>query len=508
MPSNTTRIVKNTLMLYFRQVLIMMVGLYTVRVVLETLGAEDYGIYNLVGGVVAMLGFISDTMASASQRFFSFELGRKDYEQLQKIFNLNIIIYMLIAIVFLALAETVGIWFLKSKLIIPNNRITTVIIIYQFSVLSFLCTTMVTPYRAAIMAHEKMEIMAYISIVEALLKLTVVFILKFIQIDKLQLYGILLFASSLIVNIIYLVTCYSKFQECKKVSFYWNRTLFKENISYAGWSLIGTAAELVKNQAVNILINQFFNPIIVAARAIAVTVNNVVLKFSLNLSVSIRPQIVKYYANDEKDNLFKLMFLGTKGTYVLMYIFALPLMIEMPIVFMLWIKNPPEYTILFTRLALINALFETLSLPVESTVQATGKIKLYQILVGSVILLNLPIAWVVLMAGLPPYSVMYVSICLTLAAFVLKLLLVKRVIDFSIVQFIREVMFQIITITVISAVPAILICNFMKQNMLRLFTVTVASVFLTGAASYFIIFDKSQRENIKNVLLIRLWKKL
>jgi O-antigen/teichoic acid export membrane protein len=386
MTTNTACIAKNTLMLYFRHILIILVSLYTVRVVLETLGAEDYGIYNVVVGVVTMLGFLSGSMASASQRYFSFELGRGDYEQLKRIFSLNLMIYAMIAIVVLLLAETIGLWFVNTKLILPRDRMDAVQWIYHCSIISFLVSIMATPYMSSLIAHEEMKIYASVSIVETLLKLGIVFLLKIIPLDKLQLYGILLCVVTIINTEIYREVCKRKFQECR-FRLYWNKDLFKEIACYTGWNLFGSVSLAFKNQVINIILNQFFNPAVVAARGIASSINSAVASFSTNFSVALNPQIIKQYAAEQKTEMLRLMFRGTKVTYFLMYLFALPLIIEMPFVLAIWLGDPPEYTVLFSRLVLVDGIILSFSYQATAVIQATGKNKLHQIVQGGVFFL-------------------------------------------------------------------------------------------------------------------------
>ncbi len=344
MSTTTVRIAKNTLMLYFRQILIMLVSLYTVRVVLETLGAEDYGIYNVVAGVVTMFGFLSTAMATASQRYFSFEIGRGDFEQLRKIFSLSLLVYFLIAILVLLLAETIGLWFVNNKLVISSDRKSAALWVYQISILSFLFTIITTPYMAMIIAREDMNIYAFVSIIETILKLGVVFILRLISWDKLVLYGILMLGVTLIITIIYQTICVKKYQECK-FRFYWDNVIFKEITSYTGWNMFGASVGVFKNQMVNIVLNQFFNPVVIASRSIAVSVNTAVSSFSHNFSTAIRPQIIKNYATEQKEIMLSLMFRGIKGTYLLMYLFVLPMIFEAPVILKLWLKNPPAFTL-------------------------------------------------------------------------------------------------------------------------------------------------------------------
>jgi len=502
MPSSaTTRIAKNTLMLYFRQILIMLVSLYTVRMILETLGAEDYGIYNVVAGVVTMFSFLSNSMATASQRYFSFELGRGDFEQLKRVFNLGLLIYVMIGVLVLLLAETIGLWFVNNKLLIPLERKSAALWVYQFSIVSFLFTILSSPYMAIIIAHEDMNIYAYVSIVEVLLKLVTVFLLNFFAFDKLTLYGILILVVAIINTTIYRIICMKKYRECQ-FSFYWNKDLFKEIAGYSGWNLFGALAGIFKYQIVNILLNQFFNPVVVAARSIASTVNNAAVSFSLNFSTAIRPQIIKNYATGQKEAMLSLLFRGSKSTYLLMYIFVLPLVLEMPVILGLWLKNPPEYTVLFTRLILLGVLIDSLSYPIATAAQATGKIRMYQSVIGGIILLNVPISWIVLQTGASPYSVQIVSIVITFIAFIVRLLILKQLVDFSIRRFIRMVLIPVCVISIVSAVLPITLCYFLIQNILRLCLVISISIISVAVCSYYIGLNKEERIKVKSIIHI------
>ena len=499
MPSNTVRIAKNTLMLYFRQILIMLVSLYTVRVVLETLGAEDYGIYNVVAGVVTMFGFLSGSLASASQRYFSFELGRGDLEQLKKVFSLSLLIYVLIGILVLLLAETIGLWFVNNKLIIPLERKIPALWVYQFSIIFFLFTILTSPYMAMIIAHEDMKIYAYVSIVEVTLKLAIVFVLRFTVWDKLALYGLLILFVAVINTTIYRIICMRKYRECSFL-FYWNKDLFKEIVSYSGWNMFGATAGIFKNQIVNILLNQFFNPVIVAARVIATQVDNAAMSFSQNFSTAIRPQIIKSYAAGGNEMTLSLMFRGSKGTYLLMYLFALPLALEMPTVLGLWLRNPPEYAVLFTRLMLVDVLVTSVSYPIMTAAQATGKIIMYQSVVGGILLLNVPFSWIALQMGFPAYSVLIIAIGIALIATIARLLILKKLIDYSIRRFFEIVLLPVFVISIVSAILPVIICYFLEQNLLRLLIVTCVSVISVVVFSYYIGLNREERQKVKEVI--------
>jgi O-antigen/teichoic acid export membrane protein len=483
-------------MLYFRQILIMLVSLYTVRVVLETLGAEDYGIYNVVAGVVTMFGFLSNSMATATQRYLSFELGRRDSEQVKKIFSLSFEIYVLIVVIVLLLAETVGLWFVSNKLVIPIERKNAALWIYHFAIISFVFSMLTSPYMAAIISHEDMNIYAYVSILEVVLKLGIVFLLQLILWDKLKLYGILHGAVTLVSTTIYCTICIIKYQECK-FRFYWNNKLFKEIAGYTGWSLFGSIAWLVRNQGVNIVLNIFFGPLINAARGIASTVNSTIVSFSNNFSTALRPQLIKSYAAGNKPEMLKIMFYGSKGTYFLMYIFTLPLVLETPTILSLWLKSPPEYTVLFTRLTLVDALIDSLSSLIMTAAQATGKIKIYQSVVGGILLLSLPISWLLLVRGAPVYSVMVVAICLTVTAFIARLLILKQLINYSMILFFKEVLFPVAIISVLSAIVPFILHILLETGIARLFMVTSISVFSVCGCVYIFGLSKKDRNKLK-----------
>jgi O-antigen/teichoic acid export membrane protein len=495
MTTNTIRIAKNTLMLYFRQILIMLVSLYTVRATLEILGAEDYGIYNVAAGVVTMFGFLSGSLAAASQRYFAFEIGTGDSEQLRRMFSLNLLIYALIALIVVLLAETAGLWFVNHKLIIPPERMKAALWIYQFSIISFVFTIMVTPFMAVIIAHEDMNIYAAVSIAEAALKLVIVFLLKVISLDKLQLYGILICAVTAVNAGIYRTICKSKYQECT-FRFYWSKELFKEIAGFTGWNLFGSASGISKNQGVNILLNQFFNPVIVATRSITVSLNNVISILFSNFSIAVTPQIIKSYASNKKEDVIALVFSSSKYIYYMMYILALPSMFEMPKILSLWLMTLPENLVLFARLAFFDTLICSIGIPLGIAVSATGKIKLYQSVLGIIHFLNFPVCFIVLRLGFPAYSVMIVAIILSLIAFVVRLLLTKRVFFYSIKKYFFSVLLPICKVSVLSIILPLIIYISMKQSLLRLFLLSGTSVVSICGCIYFLGLNFVERRKI------------
>jgi O-antigen/teichoic acid export membrane protein len=316
MPKNTARIAKNTLILYFRHILVMLVSFYTVRVVLNTLRVEDYGIYNVVAGTVTMFGVLSESLGGASLRYISFDLGRNDFEQLKMTFSLIFLVYVLAAIVFVIIAETIGLWFISSRLKIPDGRINAALWVYHLSIFLFVCTVLLTPYRTFIIAHEDMNIYAGIALVEAAFKLIIVWLLRVINFDKLQLYGIFSGIAAFLVMSVYYCVCTIKYKEYR-FRFYWNKSLFKEITGYTGWISLATVGDVFRKQVVVILLNQFFNAFTVSARSIAFSITTAVSIFFNQFITSLRPQIIKTYAADDTRQMLVLVFGGIKLIFFL-----------------------------------------------------------------------------------------------------------------------------------------------------------------------------------------------
>lgn len=503
MESENKRIVKNTLMLYFRQILILLTSLYTVRIVLQALGAEDYGIYNVVAGTVTMFGFLTNSLAGASQRFFSFELGQGNSESLQKIFSLMLAIYILLAITILFFAETVGLWFVKNKLTIPATRINAAVWVYQASIFSFIISILTTPYMAAIIARENMKIYAYASVIEAILKFLVALSLSFMP-DKLIAYGFLLLIITFLNTVVYRIYCCKHYKECHFV-FYWDKEKFKEIVSYSCWNLFGSSISIIKNQIMNILLNIFFNPVVNAARSISVQVNNAVNSFAGNFTTAMRPQIIKQYAAGKNDKAIQLVFYGCKYTFFLMYIFALPLILEMNYILRLWLSRPPEMAVIFTRLALIDVVIASVSYQIMTLAQATGKIKLYQSVVGGILLLNLPVSYIVLKLGASAYSVMIVAIVISIVATIIRLLILRLLVSFSIKKFLRDCILPIFSVVLIASVIPCFFHYIMEENFFRLCIVFISAIFLTLLSIITFGLSHGERKvifiNIKNKIL-------
>jgi len=496
---NNKRIAKNTAMLYFRMILTMAVTLYTARIILNILGVEDYGIYNVVGGFVTMFGFLNSAMASATQRFFSFEIGRKDYNQLRNVFSMSVNIHFIIAVAILLIAETVGLWFVNTQLTIPHERMVAARWVYHFSVFALMVNMVSVPYNAIIIAHERMKVFARISIIEVGLKLLIVFMLQWFGFDKLKFYAVLMFIVALLIRLIYGIYCNRSFKE-SKFRKYWDKTLFNTLINYAGWNLWGNAASIIMGQGVNVLLNIFFGPVVNAARGIAYQVRSALNQFVFNFQLAMNPQIIKSYAADDLKYMHQLIFQGAKYSFFLLFALSLPILLETKNILQLWLKIVPEYTIIFTQLIIINILIDSVSGPLMTAAHATGKIKAYQAIVGGLKILVLPISYIYLKRGFSPEITLYVSILMSAIAFYARLLIVSRLINLSIKDYFKNVIFRIILVSIISIIcPALFIFIYTQSN-LRIFFSLIISFISVAIVVYIFGLKNIEKIHIRKII--------
>ena len=504
---NNKRIAKNTMMLYIRQIIVTIVGLYTVRIVLNNLGVEDYGVYAVVGGIVAMLSFLTGTMSSATQRFFSFYLGQNNQQKLKQVFSVNNIIYLiLVAIVFLLL-ETIGLWFIKNELSIPAGREDAVHFIFQFSILTFVANMLASPFRAAINAHEDMQIYAYLSILDVVLKLLVAYLLVYISFDKLKLYSVLLFVSSVIVTIVYAIICCVKYQECQFRKTYWDKSIFKEIMDFTGWTLFGQVTTMLRTQATTVLINQYFTPITVASRAIATQVTSQLNTFSSNFNASLYPPIIKSYSSGHLDEMYKLIYRGSKIAFFLMWVFALPMVVYMDEILTIWLKNVPERAVLFTRLALAEVLIQSISTPIMTAARAPGKMKMYELILGAIQIALFLIAWLVFSLGYPDYSVYFVIIGINILMFFVRLIIVKYLTGLPLKPFIFDVALRMFAVAVISMIIFVLLAKVFPTTLLYVVIVGTIGTAINCLAMLYLGFNKIDRTAITNMVISKLKRK-
>ncbi len=487
-------------MLYTRQILILLVNLYTVRVVLNALGVEDYGIYNVVGGVVLLFSFLGNAMTSATQRFYSFALGQNNLDRLKVTFIVNLIIYGIIALVAVVLLETVGLWFVSERLHLPPDRFNSACLVYHFSVLVFIATIVVIPFNSIIVAHEDMKIYAYISIAEALMKLSVAFFLVYLPWDKLELYSMLVFVVSVTTAIIYTVTCMHKYKECRFHKFYWNKELFIEIICFTGWTLFGQVSTVFRRHAVTILLNQVFSPAIVAARAIATNITAQTNIFSANFNTGLYPPIIKLYACGNKREMFSLVFNGAKLTFFLMWVFALPMFFGMDAILHIWLKNPPPEAALFSRLALVEVLITSISLPIYTLARAPGQMKTYELILGSIQIAIFFVSWYVLKMGGAAYSVYVVAIVANLVMFIIRLLIVRMLVGLPLSPFFHQVIVPVLGVALLSAVPSFAIYLFLPNDLAFTGISVLSGIIFSSVSMYYIGLDKVWRGKIRSII--------
>ena len=490
--SANKRIAKNTLVLYVRMLFTMGISLFTSRVILQTLGVEDYGISSVVGGVISMFTFINAAMVSSTQRYLNFELVRGDANQLRSVFSTSLQIHALIALAIIVLSETVGLWFLNEKLVIPEARMTAAMWVYQCSILSCAVSIMSTPYNAVIVAHEKMSAFAYISILDVSLKLLVVYLLVVLPFDKLIILSILTLLVQLFIRYIYTLYCHRHFPE-SYFQFRFNKTLFKEMFGFAGWSFWGNLAAILYTQGLNMMLNIFFGPIVNAARGIAVQVQSAVQQFVGGFQTALNPQITKNYASNNLPQMHSLMFRSARFSFLLLFFLSLPVLMETNFILTLWLKTVPDDAVIFTQIMICISLIYTTANPCVIANQATGKVKIYQMVVGGILLLILPISYVVLKLGAPAYSVFIVHFCIESVAQFSRMYMLRNLIHLPLWQYMKNIYIPIVSTVAIAIILPLVVRMQVAEGWLRFLAVGFTCVLSVGASSYFIGFTKQER---------------
>lgn len=506
--ANNKRIAKNTMLLYVRMLFIMVIQLFTSRIVLNTLGVVDYGIYNVVGGVVTMFAFLNMAMINATQRYITYELGTGNLEKLKSVFTTSVQIHAIISVIIVILGETIGLWFLYEKMVIPDNRFFAALWVFHLSVLTMTIQIMSVPYNSAIVAHEKMGIFAVISVVEVILKLLVVYLLYITPYDRLVFYAIFIALTQLFIRFLYTFYCKRYFEETHLIKSF-DKPLMKEMGGFAGWNVVGGIAGTLSTTGLNMLLNVFFGPVVNAARAIAVQIEAAIIQFSTNFQLAADPQITKLYAQKNMYEMHKLLFRASKFTFILLITLSLPIIIGAKEILKIWLDTVPPYTEAFTRLILCAVIIESIARPFMTAANATGQIKQYQIVVGGFKMLILPAAYIVLLSGTSPISVFIVYLIINIVLFVVRLYLVKSMIKFSLGDYFIQVICRCLVVTVISFIPTYFVYNMINDHAhatLGLFVVCIFSVIMTTLASYFGGLTPKERVIIKEKIQ-RFYKK-
>lgn len=493
---NNKRIAKNTLLLYIRMLFLMAISLFTARVVLATLGVEDFGLNNVVGGIITMLSFLTGSMGAASSRFITYNLGVGDMEVMKRTFGNIISIHLLLAAVVLLVGETVGLWFVMNKLQIPEGRHAAALVVYQFSIFSAILGVISVPYNAAIIAHEKMGAFAYITILDAMLKLASVYLLVVIPVDKLMLYAFSLFLIQALDRIIYGVYCSRHFEETR-VRPAFDRKQFKEIFCFSAWTMNGHLAVFGYTQGVNILLNIFFGTVVNAARGIAVQVQNVVIGFCSNFQMALNPQLTQSYARNDLGSMHKLLKLSSKFSFFLLLLLSLPLMLEAELVLKWWLGEYPAHTVPFLRLILCASILTALSNPVIVAVHATGNLRKFQIIEGTMLLSIVPIAYVLLkLWHIRPEYVFCVHIAVELLTQYARIRIVLPMISMSVGDYFKEVVMPVVKVCILSAVPVLAVYHYLGQGLPAFFAVCLTSTVCVVSSVYFIGCTGSERKRI------------
>lgn len=490
--ANNKRIAKNTLLLYVRMLFGMLVSLFTSRVILQTLGVEDYGVYNVVGGVITMFTFLNSAMSSATSRYITFEIGKGNMEQLKKVFSTALQIHAAIALLIVTLGETAGLWFLMNELVIPDGRMEAAMWVYQCSIVTAVVTIMSVPYNADIIAHEKMSAFAYISVLEILLKLAIVYLLVALPFDKLKVYAVLVLLVGLLIRYIYTRYCHKHFEESHYIHRI-DKPLLKEMSSFAGWSFWGNLAAILYSQGLNMMLNIFFGPVVNAARGIATQIQSVVTQFVTNFQMALNPQITKTYASGELDKMHSLMFRSARFSFMLLFFLSLPIMLETNYILTLWLGIVPENTVIFARIIIAISLIYTIANPCVIANQATGKVKVYQAVVGGLLLLILPISYVVLKLGAPAYSVFIVHFCVESVAQFARMYMLRNMIDLPLLSYVKNIYLPIMGVVALSMVLPMLVYNNMQEGFIRLLAVGMTCVLSVAMTSLFVGMTRNER---------------
>ena len=503
--ANTKTIVKNTGFLYVRMVITMLIGLFSVRIVLKALGEVDYGVYNVVSGIITMLAFLNNALSSTTQRFLSYELPNKNASKLRGIFSTSIMIYFILCMLIIVLGETVGLWFVNAKLNIPEDRMTAANWIYQLSIISFCFSVMSAPYNASIIAHEKMGIYAYVSIIEAILKLSLIYFLLYVVGDKLIIYGIMMCGLTIAVFMFYNVYCRHHFEECHLVM-KWDKGLFSSIGNFAKWNIFGTFSNIFSGQGINILLNLFFDVLVNTARGIAYQIDNAINTLVQNFYIAVKPQMVKTIAENKYDETNDLLLLATKVGFSLFSCVAIIFILEMRSILGIWLVDYSELTVSFARIVLFAYFFETLLTPLSILISGTGKIKNLMLTNGILTILVLPISYVFLKISTYEIIPFIVIVVINIFRWINGVFQTRRVFPLQMRPYIKIV----VTLFVVSGITICLayIAHFYFDNMwVRLFGVFSIVVLLYGLSTWFIILSNKEKQAIKTYVSTRYLKK-
>lgn len=498
MPVDNRRIAKNTLMLYIRMLLLLAVSLYTSRVILAALGVDDYGIYNLVGGVVTLFSFISHALVGAMQRYFNVALGHDDRDEYQRIYTMGINIFILFSLFLLLVGETVGLWFVKTQLNIPEGRETAALWVYQVSIVTLIVNLFRTPDNASIIAHEKMEFYAYISIIEALIKLAIVFLLGKVAVDKLILYVLLYLGATVVINVLYTVYCHHKISECR-YTLMWDSKLFKSLVSFSGWNMLSGGSRVLKSQGDAFFLNHYYSVAVNAAFGVAAQVYNAVNLFLTNFQTAFKPQLVQSYAAGEMDEHYKLITRSAKMSYYLLLLIVVPVVFNLDGLLGLWLKEVPQYTREFCTFVLLAYLVDALGAPLGFSVTANGNIRGIQVSSSILLVMGLVAGFLSLRAGALPYIIAIINFAVHFGFWICYMYYARKYCHVSLRSYFRTVVVPVMLVTVVCGfLPFAL--TLVDVGMWALLLICLADWIWVGVAIYVCGLSKAEKEYVLSSL--------
>lgn len=504
MSNSRSTIAKNTIYLYLRLLLTTIISLYTSRIVLQALGVEDYGLYNVVGSVVTVFSFLNSGMIQASQRFMSYEMGKDNKLDLKRVFTTTMLIHVLIAVVTFILVEAVGVWFLNNKLNIAQERMYAANWVFHLSLLSFSVGVLTVPFYSAIISHEKMGLYAITSFVDALLKLGIVFIIKYSSGDRLIFYAVLLLLIPLFELFVYATYCKFKFEE---VSFrlQYHKDLFRRILSFAGWSFVGNMGHAGRNTGVNVVINMLCGVSMNTVRGIAYQVSTQIMTFASNFLMAIVPQITKRFAANDISGMLSLTLRGSKLSFILLYMIVLPFYLRAYYVLSLWLGQVPNYSVEFVSLVLVTIIIDGMAIPLGKAIDATGDIKWFQICIACVMLLDVPISYLILLTGVNPYYVVISSILVSLIALGVRILIIKKKFEmFSIKSYLINVIAKCIEASMVTFGACYYINRFIPNNIVGLLGLIIITIIVNILVFSIWVLDHSEKSMIKHAIFLKL----
>lgn len=493
------RIAKNTALLYIRMIILMAVTLYTSRVILAVLGVDDYGIYSLIGGFIALFSFISHALVHAMQRFFNIALGKKDNERYHEVYVMGYNIFFIFSLFLLIVGETVGLWFVNNKLNIPPGREDAAFWVYQISIITLIVQLLRTPDNASIIAHERMNFYAYISIGEAILKLGIVFILKLFAFDKLVLYVLLYLTTSVIINLIYKVYCNKMFIECR-YDWLWNHSLFKEMLTFSGWTLLSNGSRTITMQGENYFLNHYYSVSVNAARGIAAQVYNAVNTFLTNFQTAFKPQLTKSYAAGEMDNHFSLLFRSSKFSFYLLLVLVVPVIFNLDALLSTWLVTVPQYTKEFCIFVLLAYLADALAAPLGTSISANGNIKGIQISIAVVFVIQLIASFFALRAAWPPYIVSVFILISHSIHYLFYLFFCKRLCHLDLMTYFKRTVLPLIPICILAPILPCFLMRFSDGIWLTIVFCVVDALWVMTFV-WLIGLDKAEKQFLKSIIL-------